>query len=65
MWPAFFARVRPVTNMAKPTCMKSTRKPVIKSHEKLIDTRRWPDSLANAWTPTWLGVTDFAPVAVK
>ena len=38
MWAAFFARVRPVTKNAKPTCMNSTRNPVTSVHVKLIDT---------------------------
>ena len=37
MWPAFFALVRPVTRNANPTCMNSTRKPVISSQVKLIE----------------------------
>ena len=41
MWPAFFARVRPVTKNAKPTCMNNTRKPVISVQVKLIETPRW------------------------
>ena len=42
MWPAFFARVRPVTRNAKPTCMKSTRKPVSSSQVKLIEIAQVP-----------------------
>ena len=40
MWPAFFARVSPVTRNAKPTCMNNTRKPVISVQVKLMDTPR-------------------------
>ena len=47
MCPAFFARVRPVTRNANPTCMKSTRKPVTSNHVKLIEIRRCPVSLAS------------------
>ena len=65
MWPAFFARVRPVTSNAKPTCMNSTRKPVISSQVKLTDTRRWPVSLASWLMPTWDTGTDFAFVAPR
>ena len=42
MWAAFLARVRPVTRNAKPTCMKSTRKPVISVHIMLIAERFLP-----------------------
>ena len=51
MWAAFFARVRPVTRNANPTCMKSTRKPQISVHVKLIDTPRCPVSDASALMP--------------
>ncbi len=47
MWPAFFALVSPVTKNAKPTCMNSTKKPVMSNQAKLMDTRRCPASLAN------------------
>ena len=51
MWPAFFARVRPVTRNAKPTCMKSTRKPVSSNHVRLIEIARWPVCVARACIP--------------
>ena len=61
MCPAFFALVRPVTRNAKPTCMNSTRNPVMSSQTKLIDTRRWPASLASLLMPTWDTGTFVAP----
>ena len=51
MWPAFFARVRPVTRNAKPTCMKSTRKPVSSNHVRLIEMPRWPVCVASVCMP--------------
>ncbi len=65
MWPAFFARVRPVTSNAKPTCMKSTRKPVMSSQVKLIEIRRCPVSLASLLIPTCESGTFDCPVAVR
>ncbi len=52
MCPAFFARVRPVTRNAKPTCMNSTRKPVSSSHVRLIEIPRWA-----TWLVSWLSPT--------
>ena len=52
MWPAFFARVRPVTKNAKPTCMNNTKKPVINVQVKLMETPRWPTSDARPLMPT-------------
>ena len=52
MCPAFFARVSPVTRNAKPTCMNSTRNPVIRSQVKFTETRRCPASLASWLMPT-------------
>ena len=53
MWAAFFARVRPVTRNANPTCMNSTRKPVMSTHVKLIDTPRCALRDANSLMPGW------------
>ena len=63
MWPAFLALVSPVTRKAKPTCMKSTRKPVSSSQVKLIETRRCPASLARALIPTCETGTSFFVIA--
>ncbi len=51
MWPAFFARVSPVTKNAKPTCMNNTKKPLISVQVKLIDTPKRALSLASALMP--------------
>ena len=61
MWPAFFARVSPVTSKAKPTCMNSTRKPVSNSHTKLTLMRRWP-GLVGHLVDALLGERDAAVV---
>ena len=61
MWPAFLARVSPVTRNANPTCMNRTRNPVIRSHTKLIEIRRCPLSLASWLMPCWVRGTDFTP----
>ena len=61
MWPAFFALVNPVTRKAKPTCMKSTRKPVRRSQVKLMEILRWPTSLASWFSPTWETGTSVVP----
>ena len=51
MCAAFFARVSPVTRNAKPTCMNSTRKPVISVQVKLIETPTCPVWLASVFNP--------------
>ena len=61
MCAAFFARVRPVTRKAKPTCMNSTRKPHTSIHVKLIDTPRCPVWFARVLIPTCdIGTSGFA-----
>src|SRR5215831_13374295 len=42
--------------------MKRTRKPVINSHVKLIETRRWPVSFASWLIPVWETGTLFGVV---
>ena len=54
MWPAFFARVSPVTRNAKPTCMNSTRKPVMSSQVKLIEIREVARLVGERLHPGWL-----------
>lgn len=39
---AFFARVKPVSTIAKPACMNMTRKPVMSVHTMLMATLLWP-----------------------
>ena len=39
---AFFARVKPVSTIAKPACMNMTRKPVTSVHMMLMEILLWP-----------------------
>ena len=38
MFPAFFARVKPVSTIAKPHCIKNTRAAPIKNHTPQIES---------------------------
>ena len=42
VWAAFFARVKPVSTIAKPACMNITRKPARSVHTKLMAILLWP-----------------------
>src|SRR5262249_22855549 len=42
VWAAFFARVKPVSTIAKPACMNITRKPVSSVQTMLIAILLWP-----------------------
>src|SRR6266850_7826618 len=64
VWPAFLARVKPVSASAKPACMNMTRKPATSTHTKLIDTRLWPTKSATSSSvglPAVLAVTSATP----
>ena len=43
--PAFFALVNPVSNIAKPACMKNTNAPHNKVHTVFIDNISFPPYL--------------------
>src|SRR5258706_13141869 len=47
VWPAFLARVKPVSTSAKPACMNITRNPASSVHTKLIEVE-----LAAVWVAT-------------
>src|SRR5437870_7363749 len=68
VWPAFLARVKPVSASAKPACMNMTRKPATSTQTKLMATRLWPTKSASSSTvglPAVLALTSpMPPVAV-
>ena len=43
VWPAFLARVKPVSAMANPACMNMTRKPHTRVQTMLMAIRLCPD----------------------
>ena len=45
VWPAFLARVNPVSAMANPACMNMTRKPQTRVHTMLMATLAVPDGV--------------------
>ena len=47
VWPAFLARVKPVSASAKPACMNMTRKPQKSTQTMLIAMRLWPTTSAS------------------
>jgi hypothetical protein len=63
---AFFARVKPVSTIAKPACMNITRKPVSSVHMMLIETLLWPTvsitSISVGFAASFTGTSEALPV---
>ena len=59
VWPAFFARVKPVSAMAKPACMNMTRKPQTRVQTMLMATRFLPTA-----SPTFAASGSAASIAL-
>ena len=59
VWPAFLARVKPVSAMANPACMNMTRKPQTRVHTMLIETLAFPTASA-----TFAASGSFAPIVL-